>query len=212
MPEIVNFVPMTKEEEILSAAEEEFFRNGYDATSTAVIAKRAGVTHAMVNYYFRTKERLFIQILDNHVYGLLRSLKPLMHEDGDMVSVAIDAASVIFDKMDEDRTFPYLLSDISRTHPDFLLRYSEAFDTVCRDSIGMHNKRLERYQKEGLVAGCTMKDIYNTVIALATAPFLNLPLLKNVAGYSEERIKEYLLSRKEEMIRILRARYSTGKQ
>ena len=49
---------MTKEEEILKAAEEEFFKNGYDATSTATIARNTGVTHAMVNYYFRTKERL----------------------------------------------------------------------------------------------------------------------------------------------------------
>lgn len=202
---------MTKEEEILKVAEEEFFRNGYDATSTAVIAKRADVTHAMVNYYFRTKERLFIQILDNHVYELLRNLKPLMRADGDVVSVSIAAAEVIFDKMNEDRRFPYLLSDISRTHPDFLLRYREAFETVCRDSIGMHSQRLEKYIAEGSAADCTMTDIYNTVLTLATAPFLTLPILENVAGLSPQWVDEYLVSRKKEMVRILEARYSMKK-
>ena len=126
---------MTKEEEILKAAEEEFFSNGYDAASTSVIARRAGVTHAMVNYYFRSKERLFTQILDNHVYELIHSLKPLMQADGNVASVAIDAAGMIFDKLNGDRRFPYLLSDISRTHPDFISRYRETLDTVCRESF-----------------------------------------------------------------------------
>lgn len=202
---------MTKEEEILKAAEEEFFMNGYDATSTATIAKRAGVTHAMVNYYFRTKEKLFMQILDNHVYDLLRALKPIMQVDGNVARVAADAAVVIFDKMNEDRRFPYLLSDISRTHPDFLLRYRETFDTVCRSSLGMHVQRLEKGIADGNVQPCTMHDIYSTVATLATAPFMNLPILENVAQLSPDMIDRHLQERREEMVRIIRARYSTGK-
>ena len=199
---------MTKEDEILLAAEEEFFNTGYDACSTAVIAKRAGVTHAMVNYYFRTKERLFVQILDNHVNELLQSLKCLMRADGDVVSVAKDAASVIFDKMNEDRRFPYLISDISRTHPDFLLRYQDAFLTVCKESMAAHAQRLERCISEGKASDCSMDDIYNTVLSLAISPFLALPLLENVAGYASGQTDAYLKARKAEMIRILEDRYS----
>ena len=201
---------MTKEQEILAAAEEEFFRNGYDATSTAVIARRAGVTHAMVNYYFRTKERLFIQILDNHVYELLRGLKPVMRAEGDLVQVSVGAALVIFDSMNANRRLPYLISDISRTHPDFLLRYSDTFDSVCRDSIRKHQERLDKCIAEGSVCDCTMKDIYNTVLALSTAPFLNIPLMENVAGMTPERIDDYLSERRGEMVRIITARYSAG--
>lgn len=47
---------MTKEEIIFKVAEEEFISNGYLSTSMVTVAKRAGVTHAMVNYYFRSKE------------------------------------------------------------------------------------------------------------------------------------------------------------
>lgn len=200
---------MTKEEEILIAAEEEFFNNGYDATSTATIAKRAGVTHAMVNYYFRTKEKLFMQILDNHVYDLLKSLKPLMQADGNVAKVAVDASKVIFDKLDKDRRFPFLLSDISRTHPDFLSRYKETFDTVCKDSVRMHTIRLEKCIAEGQVAGCTMNDIYNAVLELAAGPFLTLPVLENVAGYTPDMIDAFLENRREEMVRLLQARFST---
>lgn len=198
---------MTKEEEILLAAEEEFFKNGYDATSTEAIARRAGVTHAMVNYYFRTKEKLFVQILDNHTYGLLHSLKPLMQTDGNVASVAIEAAKVIFDAFNEDRRFPYLLTDIVRTHPDFLLKYKETFETICKDSIGMHAERLKKCIADGQVADCTMNDIYYTVLTLASAPFLDIPLLENVAGLSPDRIDLFLASRRDDMVRILQARF-----
>lgn len=202
---------MTKEEEILKAAEEEFFRNGYDATSTATIAKNAGVTHAMVNYYFRNKERLFIQILDNHVYGLLKDLKPLMSADGKFVRITVNAAEVIFDKLAEDRHFPYLLSDIARTHPEFLSRYRETFDTVCKESIRKHEILLGQSIADGSVSECTMKDVYNSVITLASAPFMVIPLLENVAGMTPEQIDVYLSARRKEMVRILLSRYS-GKE
>ena len=198
---------MTKEEEILAAAEEEFFKNGFDAASTAVIAKRAGVTHAMVNYYFRTKERLFVRILDNHVFGLLQALKPLMQVNGNVADVATEAASVIFDMLNEDRMFPFLIMDIMRSHPDFLLKYKETFDATCLNSIAMHAELLEQGIASGQVQVCTMKDIYDSVLSLSTAPFMLIPLLENVAGMTPEKINVFLQERKKEMLRILRARY-----
>jgi len=185
---------MTKEEEIIMAAEDEFFSNGYDACSTATIAKRAGVTHAMVNYYFRSKEKLFLQILDRHVQDLLLALRPLMQADGNVGTVVVAASSVIFDKINEDRRFPFLLSDISRTHPEFLLKYRETVSTVFVERMRSHAARLD-------------ECILSTVLTLASAPFMTIPALQNVAGMSEEEIDSWLAGRKEEMKRILNARY-----
>ena len=53
-----------KEADILHAAEREFLSKGYAGARTTAIAEAAGVTHAMLHYYFRTKEQLFKRILD----------------------------------------------------------------------------------------------------------------------------------------------------
>ncbi|MCD8262058.1 MAG: TetR/AcrR family transcriptional regulator [Bacteroides sp.] len=47
------------EQLLLEAAETEFLEKGYGKARTTEIAKRAGVNHAMLHYYFRTKEHLF---------------------------------------------------------------------------------------------------------------------------------------------------------
>lgn len=53
-----------KEQDILIAAEEEFLTKGYDGARTTSIAQKAGVTHAMLHYYFRTKEQLFNRVVE----------------------------------------------------------------------------------------------------------------------------------------------------
>ena len=53
-----------REQAILEAAEREVLKKGFDGARTTSIAAAAGVTHAMLHYYFRTKEQLFERILD----------------------------------------------------------------------------------------------------------------------------------------------------
>lgn len=55
------------EQLILNAAEEEFLSKGFVGARTTSIAKAAGVTHAMLHYYFRTKEHLFERVLQEKV-------------------------------------------------------------------------------------------------------------------------------------------------
>lgn len=51
------------EARILQAAEREFMVKGFAGARTTTIAEGAGVTHAMLHYYFRTKEKLFDRII-----------------------------------------------------------------------------------------------------------------------------------------------------
>lgn len=48
-----------KEQTILEAAEAEFLEKGYDGAKMLSIARRAGVAHSMLHYYYRSKENLF---------------------------------------------------------------------------------------------------------------------------------------------------------
>ena len=45
------------EQAILQTAETEFLDKGFALAKTTEIAKQAGVTHAMLHYYYRTKRK-----------------------------------------------------------------------------------------------------------------------------------------------------------
>ena len=196
---------MTIEEKILAAAEEEFYRSGFDAASTARIAKNVGVTHAMVNYYYRTKELLFLRILDSHVDRALTVLREVMREHGGMEETLLQAASAMFMVFNEDRTFPFLLLDVSRSHPEYLARYRDKLLASAKGVLEGHAGRLKESLPDGNVTG-----LFESVLTLAYAPFLHVPFLKNVAGYGEQEIDDYLRRRKEEMLALLMKRYSNA--
>lgn len=202
---------MTKEQEILLAAEDEFLKNGYDATSTAVIAGKAGVTHAMVNYYYRTKEQLFMKVLDGCTAELLGKIKLLMKADGPFVELAANTAAILFDSFMAKRRLPFLILDIARSHPEFLARYRETVGTVCAESIVRHSAILKEQILAGNVAECSINDVFDTVTSLAIVPFLNFPMLENVLGMSDGQTEDYLKAHRAEMLKIIHTRYSGAK-
>ena len=82
----------SKEVQILEAAEREFLAKGYDGARTTSIAQAAGVTHAMLHYYFRTKEQLFERIIDKKMSEIIPMLTCLLGNDSLPVAERIKEA------------------------------------------------------------------------------------------------------------------------
>src|SRR5690606_26559127 len=56
-----------KKEHILDVAEALFCRYGSGATTVRLIAQSAGINISMLNYYFRSKENLFLTVLERRI-------------------------------------------------------------------------------------------------------------------------------------------------
>ena len=50
---------VSAQEKILDAARAEFIAKGFKSARMQAIAKSAGVNHALLHYYFRSKEKLY---------------------------------------------------------------------------------------------------------------------------------------------------------
>ena len=68
---------------ILDAAFRRLAREGYAAMSMREIAKDAGVNHALINYHFRSKDQLVIDVLDAANRELLARQKRMYAAPGD---------------------------------------------------------------------------------------------------------------------------------
>ena len=54
---------ISTEEKILISASKVFTEKGFSGTRTRDIAEEAGINLALLNYYFRSKEKLFEQVM-----------------------------------------------------------------------------------------------------------------------------------------------------
>ncbi|MET1078092.1 MAG: TetR/AcrR family transcriptional regulator [Pseudomonas sp.] len=61
---------------ILRAASEEFADKGFAATKTSDIAAKAGLPKPNVYYYFKSKENLYLQVLESIIEPLLQASAP----------------------------------------------------------------------------------------------------------------------------------------
>ncbi len=72
---------ISTEQKILEAAENEFLTKGFSGAKTTEIAKSAGVTHAMLHYYFRTKENLFNMVFERQAVTLANSFISVFEQE-----------------------------------------------------------------------------------------------------------------------------------
>ena len=68
-------IEQNTEQKIIDAAQKEFMLKGFAGARTTAIAEKAGVTHAMFHYYFRTKEKIFEKIISQKLELLSSLLK-----------------------------------------------------------------------------------------------------------------------------------------
>lgn len=72
---------MDKKDHILDVAEKAFAELGYDGASTRMISGEAGVNMAMLNYYFGSKEGLYLAIFERKISAFRTLLQNIGNDD-----------------------------------------------------------------------------------------------------------------------------------
>ena len=72
-------VDLSTEEKIKGAAQKVFLKKGYAATRTRDIAEEAGINLALLNYYFRSKEKLFDLIMLEKLEKFFGAIAPILN-------------------------------------------------------------------------------------------------------------------------------------
>jgi AcrR family transcriptional regulator len=70
-----------KKDHILDVAERIFSETGFDGSSTRLISGEANVNMAMLNYYFGSKEGLFLAVIDRKIISFQDILQNLGNDD-----------------------------------------------------------------------------------------------------------------------------------
>ena len=106
----------TTEEKILEAASEVFTEKGFSGTRTRDIAEKAGINLALLNYYFRSKEKLFEQVMKIKVVLLFGKILPILINEKTSLEEKIDLASEkYFEILSKNPNLPlFVISEIQK--------------------------------------------------------------------------------------------------
>ena len=195
------------EQAIMAAAEELFLENGYSKTTTTMIAARAGVTHAMLHYYFRTKEHIFIKVVDKYMDELLDSFQPLMRKQAPFWETLETGISAHFDFLVRNPRLPAFLYDTVRFNPELIESWKGRIMGVLRGIVLFHGELIRREMDEGRIRRVDPVQLILDIVLLNISPFLLLPAAANVIdGLDSKRLGELMEARKAENIAVIKSR------
>jgi AcrR family transcriptional regulator len=190
-----------KKDYILDVAERIFSEKGFDGASTRLISGEAGVNMAMLNYYFGSKEGLFLAIFE----------RKISHFQNIMQNLGNDASLSAWDKMEKyvemygekvvnNNCFQKLI------YREMGMNRGNDLSGKIRDMLMKNIAELDKILREGISNGEFKKDI-DIPMVIATLfgtknYMLNTPLISSaLLGYDvqdekmiETRLKPQLKS------------------
>ena len=191
---------------IREVAQQLFFKQGYAATSTIQIAKEVGCTQALVHYYYRTKENLFRQIFMEQIQAALRVIgQSLMSEDS-FDKFIENAISMYFDTLIQNPRLPYFVLEELISNPERrkYLRENIVKNPTYAMFYLQFDARLKQEQQAGRISPIDPFDLMITIASLVVFTFISLPMYQDLLSRTDEQVHEFVLHRKEEVIRIVR--------
>lgn len=152
--------------QIVSAAIDEFARRGFKGASMDAIAARTRTTRALINYYFGSKERLYIAVLE-HVYGEIRRAEAGLDLDHlDPVDAMRRIVEFTFDYYVEHESFVRLIV-VENQEEGRHLKRSERMRELNHSIIERISAVLERGQRAGRFhADIAPVDLHMAIAAL----------------------------------------------
>ncbi|KGN81299.1 TetR family transcriptional regulator [Porphyromonas cangingivalis] len=192
--QVDNTAQQSTEQRIKNAARKVFHAKGFAATRTRDIAEEAGVNLALLNYYFKNKQKLFDIVMAETMYDFLHIVSSTLNNEELSFEQRIENfASLYIDKLIEEPLIAqFILSDLHNSSKPSILP-SKIKEIVTRSGV------VQLYNQKMIERGQTPINVLHVlvnVIGLAVFPFMGKPILKGVGGIDDSEFKELMLERK----------------
>lgn len=192
-----------KEQEILLAAEKLFAEKGFKGATTSLIAAEAGVTHAMLHYYFRTKEQIFLKVCDSYMEGVRSELRPIMEPAVYDVKLIKTVTEICFDFFSSHSGQMSLFLEVAKERPELLEEYVAELGRYMGGAITAHQERTEAAVREGKINDISFSDLLLDIVSVCASPFFFEPVVDNIMKMDAARKNEFLESRKREAVELI---------
>lgn len=188
---------------ILETAERLFLDKGFALTSTTEIAREAGCNQALVHYYFRTKEQLFIRIFEEKVKIFAGAFFSIDEKPGTFLEKLTRKIEAHFDIVARNPKIPFLLINEITTNPQRIQALHKSIGDYPTDIIRRMSEELNEAIARGEVRPITVLDLILTILSLNVMPQLLRPVLEEVMPLPTEEVQKLIERRKKENVQVI---------
>lgn len=185
---------ISTEERIKAAARKVFHQKGFAGTRTRDIAEEAGINHAMLNYYFRSKEKLFEMVMMETMAQFFKGVNLMLNDEKTSLDEKIDLiVSNYVDLLLKEPELPTFILNEVRPNPQFFVEQSPISEALTNS---VFTRQYAEAVARGEISEPNLMHAILNVIGLVIFPFVAKPMLSAITNLPEEQYKALMLQRK----------------
>ncbi len=184
----------TTEEKIRNAARKVFTQKGYGAARTRDIAQEAGINIALLNYYFRSKEKLFEIIMLESMQGFIHSISGILNDDQTSLQDKIQIlVSTYIDMLTIQPNLPLFVLSELRANPQELIQKLNFKEKLIHSHFFI---QLQQAIQEGKIPPIHPLHFMMNIMGMIIFPYIGSPILKNIGDLEENTFNTLMQQRK----------------
>lgn len=182
------------EDKIKNAAKTVFHKKGFAASRTRDIAEEAGINLALLNYYFRSKEKLFVLVMIETLTEFFGSVSVIINNPETSFEEKIEQfAAGYIDLIFREPDIPLFIMSEIRNNPEQLLQKVDIRNTVFNS---VFIRQFNEAVQQGKIKDQNFLHFMMNFIGLIVFPFIAKPLMKAISGLTEEQFNALIEERK----------------
>jgi AcrR family transcriptional regulator len=187
-------IDSSTEAKIKNAARSVFQKKGYAASRTRDIAEEAGINLALLNYYFRSKEKLFEIIMFETLTEFYQSVSTVFNDESNSFTEKLELlVTKYINFLIKEGDIPIFILTELRYRPEQMFEkipFKETFfkSVFCRQFN-------EEVAKGNITEENPVQFTIN-ILGLLVFPFLAKPFLQTIGGMKDADYKQLMQERK----------------
>jgi TetR/AcrR family transcriptional regulator len=192
------------ETRILDAAHAVFMRRGTAGARMTEIAREAGVNHALVHYYFRSKQRLADAVFRRAISQFFPVMIGVLASDAPLEDKVRQVAAAQIDMLLKNRYLPgYLLAELNH-YPERAEQLLNSMSGTTSANVrarlfGTLGKQLDEAAANGTLRVIRPQEFVLNLVSMIVYPFAARPLVMAIIGMDDATFTAAMEARKTEI-------------
>ncbi len=180
---------LSTEEHIKTVAQKLFMEKGFAGTTIRDIATEAETNVALVNYYFRSKDRLFEQIIKESLTKFFSVVTEFFNKDIPLKEKIEWQIEKEFEFLEKNPDLPLFITNELKMNDLSIFDLKNLKSTL---QASLFTKQVETAVANAEIEPITANELMTFVLSNIHYVFMSKELIKNINDYDEAGYKAYI--------------------
>jgi TetR/AcrR family transcriptional regulator len=188
------------EERIREAAKRVFLEKGFDGATSRDIAEAAGINIALTNYYFRSKEKLFMNIFEEMFQLFFNGMVEIMNRP---ISLREKIAGLIehdFQLMKRNPSLALFIMNEIHRNPE---RIADSFGIMKQVQHSLFEEQIQQEINRGAIRPITARQLMPMIFCNIQFLFISKPMHMKTWQMTEDQFDEFATKQKNLVIDMI---------